>query len=436
MKRILIYSHDTYGLGNIRRMLNIAESIQSEISDASILILSGSPMIHAFRLAAGMDYIKLPCLTRDASESYRPKSLGISKNSILKLRADLIQSAVLNFEPDLLLVDKKPLGVGNELAPTLEKLQRLEKRPKLVLILRDILDKPEKTIPVWTSNRYHEVIHAIYDRILILGSTEVFNAVEEYAFPPATAEKTFYCGYTNRSGLQRSVSEVREELGINGGRLVLATTGGGEDGAIVVREVLRTVEQFGNSFADHCLVFLGPEMPQPQVDHFRSWSASLPSVTVRSFSSVFVSYLGAADAVVSMGGYNTVTEILSRTVPAVIVPRTNPVSEQQIRATGMERLGLVKSLSPEYLRPEELLQAVTDAIEHQHFAARARVQLNLEALQQVADHVGSLLDNSLVEHKLPRYDYTRLNGAGRSHSANGRSEPLIDELVPLATGNS
>ena len=194
MNRIILYSHDTYGLGNIRRMLAIAESIQNEFSDASILLVSGSPMIHAFRLSAGIDYVKLPCLSRGASESYRSKSLGISKDRILKLRADVIRNTVLNFEPDLILVDKKPLGVGNELAPTLTELRSLAKRPKLVLILRDILDKPEKTIPIWTSNRYHEAIRDIYDRVLVLGSTDVFNTVDEYAFPSSSADNTFFCG--------------------------------------------------------------------------------------------------------------------------------------------------------------------------------------------------------------------------------------------------
>ncbi len=249
MKRIILYSHDTYGLGNIRRMLAIAESIQNEFSDASILLVSGSPMIHAFRLSPRIDYVKLPCLTRGASESYRPKSLRISKNRILTLRADLIRNTVVNFDPDLILVDKKPLGVGNELVPTLTEIRSLLKRPKLVLVLRDILDKPEKTIPVWSSNRYHDVIREIYDRVLVLGSTDVFNAVDEYAFPSSSAEKTFFCGYTNRAGTQRPRSEVRQELGVNGGRLVLATTVDGEEGARLTSEVLRTAEQLGSNIA-------------------------------------------------------------------------------------------------------------------------------------------------------------------------------------------
>jgi predicted glycosyltransferase len=430
MKRIILYSHDTYGLGNIRRMLAIAESIQSDFSDASILLVSGSPMIHAFRLSAGIDYVKLPCLSRGASESYRPKSLGISKNRILKLRADLIRNTVLNFEPDLILVDKKPLGVSNELAPMLSELRSLAKRPKLALILRDILDKPEKTIPVWTSNRYHDVIRDIYDRVLVLGSTDVFNAVDEYAFPSSSANKTFFCGYTNRAGSLRPRLEIRQELGINGGRMVLATTGGGEDGARLTSEVLRTAEQLGSNFAEHCMVFLGPEMPERQADHFLSWGSELPSVTVKSFSNDLVSYLGAADAVVSMGGYNTVAEILSVSVPAVIVPRTRPVSEQQIRATRLDHLGLVKALNPDNLGPEELLRAVNHAVEDHQTSASGIHKMNLAALQRVSDHVRSLLND-------PQRDgHARLNGGGLSRSTNGRSSPAIDGLVPLAATNS
>jgi predicted glycosyltransferase len=416
MKRILIYSHDTYGLGNIRRMLAIAETIKREYSNASILLLSGSPMIHSFRLEPGMDYVKLPCLSRDAADSYVSKSLRISKSSILRLRADLIQSTVLNFEPDLILVDKKPLGVGNELAPMLATLRHLDKRPKLVLVLRDILDKPETTIPVWVSNRYHEVIRTSYDRILVLGSSDVFNAVEEYAFPRASADKTFFCGYTNRSDCRRTPEEIRKELGINGGRLVLVATGGGEDGANLVREVLGTVKEFGSKFADHCLVFLGPEMPQAQAERFEAMAVSLPSVTVKRFSRDFVSYVAASDAVVAMGGYNTVAEILSLDVPAVIVPRTEPVSEQEIRAAQLERLGLVKALNPALLCPDELQRALSDAIQQRRLSSGKGETLDFTALQQVVEHVEDLLD-----------DQWSIHGPGDSTAAN---------LVPLAVSNS
>jgi len=436
MKKILIYSHDTYGLGNIRRMLAIAESIQSNDSGVSILLLSGSPMIHAFRLMPGIDYIKLPCLNRHQSDSYRPKSLNVSKSCILRLRENLILNTVLNFEPDVILVDKKPLGVDNELAPTLGKLRCLRKKPRLALVLRDILDAPSKTIPIWTKHRYHDVIREIYDRILILGSTDIFNAVYEYSFPASSADKSFFCGYTNRSENRRLPAEVREELGIGDDRLVVVTAGGGQDGSRVVRAALQTAERFGNKFAEHCLVFLGPEMAENQANRFRAWAAGLNSVTVKSFSRDFTSYLGAANAVVAMGGYNTVAEILSLAVPAVIVPRTRPVSEQQIRATRLERLGLVRTVMPDELCPEELLGAVTDAIDDQRFSAGAQHQIDLTALQQVASHVGSLLhDQQPVGNPLMNGG-DRLNGKGRSYFSRATNESLPDDLIPLAAGDA
>ena len=45
MKKILVYSHDTFGLGNIRRMLVIVQKIAESIEAVSILAVSGASMI-------------------------------------------------------------------------------------------------------------------------------------------------------------------------------------------------------------------------------------------------------------------------------------------------------------------------------------------------------------------------------------------------------
>src|SRR5881394_1912033 len=49
-KRILVYSHDTFGLGNIKRMLEISKHLVAAYGNVSVLIISGSPMVHAFRI--------------------------------------------------------------------------------------------------------------------------------------------------------------------------------------------------------------------------------------------------------------------------------------------------------------------------------------------------------------------------------------------------
>jgi len=73
--KIVLYSHDTFGMGNIRRTLLLSQDFIAEYPGASVLIITGSPMIHAFRIPKGIDYIKLPCLDRLQAEQYAPRYL-------------------------------------------------------------------------------------------------------------------------------------------------------------------------------------------------------------------------------------------------------------------------------------------------------------------------------------------------------------------------
>ncbi|MEL7316717.1 MAG: glycosyltransferase, partial [Cyanobacteria bacterium J06559_3] len=122
--RLMVYSHDAFGLGNLRRMLTICDYLLSCWPRLSILLVSGSPMIQGFRLPKGLDYIKLPCLNRGIAGDISAKYLGTSTEETVALRSQLIYSAACHFKPDLLLVDKKPAGLKGELTQTLEYLQQ------------------------------------------------------------------------------------------------------------------------------------------------------------------------------------------------------------------------------------------------------------------------------------------------------------------------
>ena len=57
--KLLVYSHDAFGLGNIRRMLAICQHLLQENSNLSILVLSGSPALHSLRLPSGLGLHKV-----------------------------------------------------------------------------------------------------------------------------------------------------------------------------------------------------------------------------------------------------------------------------------------------------------------------------------------------------------------------------------------
>lgn len=83
---------------------------------------------------------------------------------MVAIRSAVIEAAVTTFAPDLLIVDKVPLGVAEELAPTLRRL-RAEVGTRIVLGLREILDDPVTAVAQWTASGATAAIEEFYDAV-------------------------------------------------------------------------------------------------------------------------------------------------------------------------------------------------------------------------------------------------------------------------------
>ncbi len=392
MKRLLIYSHDTFGLGNIRRIMNIATYLRQAIPDLSILIVTGSPMIQSFRIPKGIDYIKLPCLSRTESEGYSAKYLESNIGDIVRLRSDLILSSVLNFKPDIMLIDKKPYGVKHELRETLSLVKSYLPKTRTILLLRDILDAPAATTKVWEDNGYYEAVQSAYDLVLVLGTPDIFDPRVEYNFPITASEKVEFCGYIEPQSLLRDRDAIRRELQIESGeRLILVTAGGGEDGHALVRTYIQALQHLPIGARIRSLIVTGPEMSEPQRTALNRSALGFPSIRTLEFTNDLPSYMNASDLVVSMGGYNTVCEILSLKKRAIIVPRVRPVEEQWIRAERMARLDLLTAIHPDTLTPQGLRHTILAELSSDQ---PLRPTLDLTALPTLTSHVSMLLDGT------------------------------------------
>ena len=391
--KLMVYSHDTYGLGNLRRMLAICQYLFKVIPKLSILLVSGSPVVHSFRMPQGLDYLKLPCLGRCESGKLSAKYLKIDTDEAIKMRSSLIKTAVINFQPDLLLVDKKPYALQGELTDTLEYLKAFSPLTKIVLLLRDILDSPEKTIVEWQKNRYYEGIKLYYDQVLVVGMRNIFDLTREYQFPDYVSEKVKFCGYLRRESGDKTPDIVRQELQIETDeKLVLVTPGGGADGYNLVKNYLLGLAQLDSDTKIKSLIISGPEMPSSQQQEFTQIACQNDSIQFMEFSDDLNSYMTAADVVVSMAGYNTVCEILSLNKKAVVVPRTQPVQEQWIRAQRMARLGLLKAIHPDELNPKIMIQAVWEQLNNNnHLISPIERIVDLDGLSRIAQYISGLL---------------------------------------------
>lgn len=400
-KRLVVYSHDMFGLGNIRRMLLICQHLINSCPDLSILFLSGSPMIHSFRIPDRLDYIKLPCLSRNGCESLVVKYLRAEIGEIIKLRSDMILAAVANFKPGLLLIDKKPYGVKNELQDALRYLKTYLPGTKTALVLRDILDSPEVTTKVWENHGYYKAIQSLYDLVFVLGQPEVFNPAEEYRFPASVREKMRFCGYIKREDRHKSRDMVRKELQLhNEEKLILVTPGGGEDGYHILETYISALECMPVDYHIRSLIICGPGLPQPQKKQIDQASAKYPHVMVHEFTDDMMSYMNAADVVISMGGYNTICEILSLKKRAIVIPRVKPVEEQWMRAERMARLGLFKAIHPDHLTPQGLLHALEDELNSKNGNPAFSPKLDLDALPRITQYVSDLMYGKIESDKV------------------------------------
>jgi predicted glycosyltransferase len=378
--KILLYSHDTFGLGNIRRTLLLAQELMEQYPGSAILLITGSQMIHSFRIPDGVDYIKLPCLDRIEADHYEPRFLSACSAEVKRTRCAILENAVLGFAPDLMIVDKRPAGVDGELMDTLRALRRLNPSTKLVLGMRDILDEPERTRRSLEGNGSFEIIEEFYDEVWVYGLQSLFDPVKEYGFPARVARITQFCGYLKRPTVQTAST--------NGEPHVLVTTGGGGDGGKMIESYLEGLASLPRNIALRSTVVFGPQMSPESRASLLERFGYLADVTFSEFEPDLARLYAEADIVVSMAGYNTVCELLSSSRRAILVPRAEPVMEQLIRARLLARQGLFEMVEPQDLTPETLIKKVLAALKP---AAVARAPFQLDGLPRIRERMRALL---------------------------------------------
>jgi len=361
--RIALYGHDTYGLGHLRRNMAIADRLSADSAAASILALTGSPFVHLFRFSQNVDYIKVPAVTKAGDGSYVPRSLRLSLGAVTQLRSRVIFAALSAFRPHVFLVDHAPQGMSGELLPALRDLRRQGAR--VLLGLRDIVDDPRTVRAAWRRERIYDLLDWAYDEILVYGDEEFFSPVEDYALPAGVAAKVRFAGYIARGEPLAPAAVVRARHGLGDGPVVVVTAGGGGDGYELLANCAAAGQRRGNRPFKLVLVS-GPLLCPRKFERLRLAVAGDPNVTLLQFVPDMASLIAAADAVVAMGGYNSVTEILASARPALLVPRVHPRREQLLRAERLARRGLVRMLHPEHAKPERLLEEIETLLAGTH----------------------------------------------------------------------
>ncbi len=395
--RILIYSHDTFGLGHLRRCREIAHSLVENRKDLSVLILSGSPIIGSFDFRARVDYVRIPGVIKLRNGGYTSLSLHIDLGDTLAIRQSIIRHTADIFEPNLFLVDKEPLGLRGEVRETLSLLR--DRGVPLILGLRDVMDEPAQLAGEWQRKHAIEGLTEFYDEIWTYGLPQICEPLAGLDLLESVRHRIIYTGYLKR-GLPATGSlatSVRTEPPRD--PYLLVTPGVGGDGETLVDWVLRAYEN-DRTLPIGALIVFGPFMAPELQSKFLDRVKRLPNIEAITFDTHIETLIEGAVGIVAMGGYNVFCEILSFDKRALVVPRSKPRREQLIRAERAQELGLIRMLADDGRRDPHTMATALRQIPQQPLPSDVVVPGLLDGL----DNVNRRLEHWLkapITHQAP-----------------------------------
>jgi predicted glycosyltransferase len=381
--RVMLYSHDSVGLGHLRRNLAIAGAITNSFSGASAMIVTGSPCATQFQLPLSTDLIKIPSITKNNEGQYVTGSFGGSLETTLRFRSRMILETYRAFSPDLIIVDHQPTGLKGEAMATLREAKA--NGTKIFFGMRDVVDSPDVVRRDWDNADCRWALNECYDQICVYGMEEIFDSRVAYDPLLSNVKRCEFLGFIVPSHKVKS-----KKAGERKKKRVLVTFGGGNDGAQRAEHYLKALTIQRVSWDSH--VVTGPMMSPDMVRRLKEIGRVVQpvgSVSVKRFHRNLPSLMPQFDAIVSMAGYNSCAEILQSGVPAIFLPRSFPRQEQLIRAARLAQRGWAITMPQERPDPHCLIEVIETAI---NTPRTLRTEADLDGLRNLSALVGQHLE--------------------------------------------
>lgn len=392
---ILFYCQHLLGLGHVKRGALLARALAR--AGQRVLFVAGGLPVPGLDLGRAEEIPLLPLTAADGAASALALPQGCPPDAAyLARRRDQLLEVVARHDPAVVLLELFPFGrhvLSFELVPLLlaladDRRRRGRAATRVVVSLRDIL--VSKTNQLWYELTTLAVTLQWVDCVLVHGSADLIPLSRTFGLAERLGDKLVYTGYLAPTPSPAWRSAPSGEVVVSGG--------GGRVAGALFRAALAARRLCPAAAALPWRLITGPYMPagvRAELETFLAGSgtpAGAPAMVLEEFRQDFPGLLRRAALSISQAGYNTLLDVVSSGVRAVVVPYEGSGDEQRLRAELLTERGLVKVVSEGTLAPARLAAAMQDALTSPGFPAPARLDLrgasrSVAILREMVDEV-------------------------------------------------
>jgi predicted glycosyltransferase len=360
MKKVLFYCQYHLGMGHLVRSTEIIRGLAKEFK---VCFVKAGTEIEGFDFPANVELVTLPLLL---SENKQVKVADSSQNieKVKESRKKLLLKVFDEFQPDCLTIEGYPFKKYQfefESIPLLERVQATGRKTKVVCSLRDVVMaqayENRDAIIEKTCDRLNK-----YFDLLLVHSDPSFHSLEE-SFPQVQDIKCDirYTGYVVQSPPENPAVPLEDLIDFNRKNpMILVSVGGGQLGHELLESILEASSVIKQLLPDyHLQVFTGPLIPNQKFLQLQKAAENKSNLTLRKYTSQLLAYMEKAELSISLCGYNTAMNIFKTGVKSMMLP-SNKDWEQKVRSEKMERLGIVKVMQADDLKPEKLANKIIE----------------------------------------------------------------------------
>lgn len=356
IRRILVYSHNSIGLGHTFRVLAIITGIKKWRPDIDFLVVSGTSVPHIL-LRQGIEVIKLPSVKKvmtGEANSLAPRYLHKTNlEDILEYRKRAVADVFDFFKPDVLMIEHYMAGLSGEIMPLLARKKtclRTTDEFLLVNLSRGIMagvpgsQEGEYRLPMSDSLSLYDFIYIFDDRAAVDVNREFLGN------NPLIESKIRYMGRITGKHLDElpDPKEVLKRFRLSEKPIILMNLSRHGNINALSRSLMWAMHRTGLSKRFQIIMVIDPYLEHSVFEELQK-DPLFENVRFLPFFYPLVDLIYASKLVICRAGYNIINEILLTDARALIIPEHHASGEQERRADFVPRENVIVATEDDIL---------------------------------------------------------------------------------------